>query len=326
MWPFGSKSSGTDRDDDRDAQRGSTAVTSADSADSATAATSAASGAPASGPDAATAPAGTSDTAGSAGSAGSAGTADAAGASYDPVNGSYGPFDGDRVDYREFDFSDFAKGGLDLGSMMVPVPHQGEVQVEMGPQGPQMIHIVTPVGRVTPVAFAAPRSGGLWEESLESLEEGMVNDGLATSRGTNLWGEEIIGTAGNGRMRVIGVDGPRWMLRVTLAGPAETADELASLAYDLISRTFVNRGDAPVPAGSPLPVTIPAAMAEELKRAVEQQNQQAQQAQAQQNQAQQNQAQQPAAPAGPVDHDADGPARPARRNSGTADGRMGDAG
>jgi hypothetical protein len=317
MWPFGSKSSGTDRDDDRDAQRGSASTASAASAAPADSAGAADSAAP------------TSSRV-SGGEGAPAGPADSAAASYDPVNGGYGPFDGDRVDYREFDFSDFAKGGLDLGSMMVPVPHQGEVQVEMGPQGPQMIHIVTPVGRVTPVAFAAPRSGGLWEESLESLEEGMVNDGLATSRGTNPWGEEIIGTAGNGRMRVIGVDGPRWMLRVTLAGPAETADELASLAYDLISRTFVNRGDAPVPAGSPLPVTIPAAMAEELKRAVEQQNQQAQQAQAQQSQAaqaaQQAPAQQPAAPAGPVDHDADGPARPARRTSGTADGRMGDAG
>jgi hypothetical protein len=314
MWPFGSKSSGTDRDDDRDAQRGSVSAASAASAGSVGSADSAA----------------PTSSRVDGGEGTPAAPADSAAASYDPVNGGYGPFDGDRVDYREFDFSDFAKGGLDLGSMMVPVPHQGEVQVEMGPQGPQMIHIVTPVGRVTPVAFAAPRSGGLWEESLESLEEGMVNDGLATSRGTNPWGEEIIGTAGNGRMRVIGVDGPRWMLRVTLAGPAETADELASLAYDLISRTFVNRGDAPVPAGSPLPVTIPAAMAEELKRAVEQQNQQAQQAQAQQSQAaqaaQQAPAQQPAAPAAPVDHDADGPARPARRISGTADGRMGDAG
>lgn len=41
---------------------------------------------------------------------------------YDPVNGEYGPFDGDSVSYTDFDFSDFAKGGLDLGSIMVPVP------------------------------------------------------------------------------------------------------------------------------------------------------------------------------------------------------------
>lgn len=291
MWPFGSKSSGSGRNDDRDRPRDS------DPAAGSAGATEARGDA-----EAASAPAGES--------AAESGATRAADTSYDPVNGSFGPFDGDRVNYRDFDFSDFAKGGLDLGSMMVPVPHQGEVQVEMGPQGPQMIHIVTPVGRLTPVAFAAPRSGGLWEETLTSLEEGMVKDGLTATRGTNLWGEEVIGTAGNGQMRVIGVDGPRWMLRVTLAGPAESADKLATLAYDVISRTFVNRGDSPVPAGQPLPVTIPAAMAEELKKAVEQQNQAG-----------------TTPPAdGPADHGADGPVRPARRTSGTADGRMGDAG
>jgi hypothetical protein len=79
-----------------------------------------------------------------------------AASSYDPVNGSFGPFDGDSVDYKDFDFSDFAKGGLDLGSMLIPVPHKGEVQVEMGKEGPRQIHILTPFGRITPAAFAAP--------------------------------------------------------------------------------------------------------------------------------------------------------------------------
>jgi hypothetical protein len=301
MWPFGSKSSGRERHgaEDGDRSREASRGQSRDETD-------------------APSRAGEQDQDRSRPASGAADGQ--TGSTYDPVDGSFGPFDGDQVNYRDFDFSDFAKGGLDLGSMMVPVPHQGEVQVEMGPQGPQMIHIVTPVGRLTPVAFAAPRSGGMWEESLTSLEEGMVKDGLAASRGTNLWGEEIIGTAGNGQMRVIGVDGPRWMLRVTLAGPADTADELAALAYDVISRTFVNRGDSPVPAGQPLPVTIPAAMAEELKKAVEQQNQQAQQ---------QNQQQAQTADGGASDAAAGAsaePERPARRTTGTADGRMGDAG
>lgn len=92
---------------------------------------------------------------------------------YDPINGDFGPFDGDQVDYRNFDFSDFAKGGLDLGSMMVPVPLEGDVQVDVGPEGPQMIHIGTQFGRVTPVAFAAPKNGDLWEESVTEIVKGM---------------------------------------------------------------------------------------------------------------------------------------------------------
>lgn len=188
---------------------------------------------------------------------------------YDPVGGSFGPFDGDSVDYREFDFSDFAKGGLDLGSMLVPVPHTAEVQVEMGADGPRQIHILTPHGRITPAAFAAPRSGGQWEADIDEFAEGMTRDGLVVTRRRNDWGEELVGTVGEGVVRVIGVDGPRWMLRMTLAGPAASSDELAELSYEVISRTFVNRGSEPAPAGSALPVRIPTAMAEELRRAVQ---------------------------------------------------------
>ena len=191
-------------------------------------------------------------------------------ASYDPVNGDFGPFDGDSVDYTTFDYSDFAKSGLDLGSVRVPVPHDGEVQVEMGPKGPQMIHILTPFGRLTPVALAAPRTGRQWEENISEVTAGMNGDGLQVEWGRNLWGTEIIGTMKAGTMRVIGVDGPRWMLRMTLAGPADKADQLAELAYEVISRTFVYRGTEPHPVGQALPVTIPAAMAAELRKVVEQ--------------------------------------------------------
>ncbi|MGN0094650.1 MAG: DUF3710 domain-containing protein [Corynebacterium sp.] len=189
---------------------------------------------------------------------------------YDPVNGDFGPFDGDKVDYSTFDYSDFAKSGLDLGSLRVPVPHNGEVQVEMGPKGPQMIHILTPFGRLTPVALAAPRSGRQWEENIPEITKGMSADGLEVRQGQSLWGTELVGTMKAGTMRVVGVDGPRWMLRMTLAGPADKADQLAELAYEVISRTFVYRGDDPLPAGQALPVTIPAAMAEELRKVVEQ--------------------------------------------------------
>lgn len=191
--------------------------------------------------------------------------------SFDPVEGSFGPFDGDAVNYRDFDFSDFAKGGLDLGSMMIPVPHVAEVQVEMGPDGPRQIHILTPHGRITPAAFAAPRSGGQWAGDIDEFAEGMENDGLQVMRRGNDWGQELVGTVGDGVVRVIGVDAPRWMLRMTLAGPAASTEALAELAYEMISRTFVNRGEEPAPAGRALPVQIPRSMAEELQRAMAQQ-------------------------------------------------------
>lgn len=190
---------------------------------------------------------------------------------YDPIHGDFGPFDGDAVDYRDFDFSDFAKGGLDLGSMLIPVPHEGEVQVEMGPEGPQMIHILTPHGRITPVAFAAPRKTNLWEQASQDILTGMENDGLTASVENGPWGEELLATAGEGAMRVIGVSGDRWMLRLTLAGPASSTAELATVAREIAARTFVRRGSDPMVAGDALPVRIPQAMAEELQRHIAEQ-------------------------------------------------------
>lgn len=195
-----------------------------------------------------------------------AGAGDHTAGQYDPVNGDFGPFDGDSVDYRNFDFSDFAKGGLDLGSMMVPVPHEGDVQVDVGPEGPQMIHIGTQYGRVTPVAFAAPKNGDLWDESVAEIVKGMSGDGLEATVTQGPWGPEVFAEAGDGVLRIMGVTGLRWMLRFTLAGPKEYGDQLAHLAHEMMARTFVMRGQDPIPAGNPLPVHMPQAMAEELQK------------------------------------------------------------
>lgn len=214
-----------------------------------------------------------------------------ASAAQQPAQGSeerdFGPFDGDTVDYRQYNFSDFAKGGLDLGSMMIPVPHEAEVQVEMGDDGPQMLHIVTPFGRVTPVAFAAPTTGELWETTVPQLISGMAEDGLEATTEPGPWGEEIVAHNGNGTLRVIGATGPRWMLRMTLAGPKEAAGDLAAMGREIVARTFVLRGTDPIPAGDPLPVQLPKPMVDELVRHLQAQQQQQQQQAAggQQNQA-----------------------------------------
>lgn len=180
-----------------------------------------------------------------------------------------GPFDGDTVDIAEFDFSDFCDGMLDLGSIRIPMPRPSEVQVEMGPEGPRMVHIVTKVGRVTPVAFASTRSGGLWEESTKDILAGMQRDGLDAKVVEGPWGPEIVGTTEHATIRMVGVEGDRWTLRVTLAAPNESADELAALGREMIARTFVYRGDGPMMAGNVLPVVMPAPLVEQVQQAMQ---------------------------------------------------------
>lgn len=282
IWPFGKK----DKDKHEDAAARDTGAPGAEGAGNGNAAGGAGIGAEGAG-------AAVTDTAADAAAAQDAaagGTAGTDGAAADPGagedvqvsgTGETGPFDGDSVNIEDFDFSDFASGVLNLGSLRLPLPKGSQVQVEMGEQGPRMLHVVTRHGRITPVAFAAPRSGGQWRTTVTEIVAKMKDDGLAPEIVDGPWGREIVAPNENGQLRLIGVDGPRWMLRFTLAAPTGHEQELADEARDLFARTFVYRGQDPVLAGNSLPVALPAQLVEQLQPAMKQraaqQNQQNQQ-------------------------------------------------
>lgn len=221
------------------------------------------------------------------------------GLAHDAIGGESGPFDGDSVDINDFDFSEFGPAILNLGSLRLPLPKNSQVQVEMGEQGPKMLHIVTAHGRITPVAFAAPSSGGQWDRSVDEIVEGMSGQGMPTSVENGPWGREVVGTGTNGVIRILGVDGPRWMLRMTLAAPQGKESDLAVLGREIAARTFVYRGDDPILAGNSLPVVLPAQLADQVQQAVQQRAQQMQQAQGGQAQGAQAPAQNPQQPAQP---------------------------
>ncbi|WP_296107254.1 DUF3710 domain-containing protein [uncultured Corynebacterium sp.] len=197
---------------------------------------------------------------------------------FDALEGESGPFDSRREDLDRFDFSDFAKGDIDLGSLLVPIPHESEIQVEVSQEGPRAVHVASPYGRVTPVAFAAPRSGGLWEEQLNEVEQQITNDGLESHRESGPWGIEITGVGPHGMMHMVGVNGPGWMLRLTAVGPEESHDQLVALTRGIAARTIVKRGDGPMPAGETLPVALPQDMVQELQKAMAQRAAEAQRA------------------------------------------------
>ena len=158
---------------------------------------------------------------------------------------------------------------LNLGSMRIPMPKESQVQVEMGEEGPKMVHIVTRHGRFTPVAFAAPRTGGMWEQSSEEIIEGMRSEGMPVTVEQGPWGREIVGTGNNGVIRILGIEGPRWLYRATLAAPTGHEDDLAELGRQIIARSFVYRGEDPILAGNSLPVVLPQQLAAQVQEAVQ---------------------------------------------------------
>jgi hypothetical protein len=174
-----------------------------------------------------------------------------------------GPFDIDDFDDPEV----AAQGRLDLGSVLVPMPAAGQVQVELNEAGvPSAVWVVTPNGRFTIAAYAAPKSAGLWREVAGELADSLRKDGASVSIQDGPWGREVVGTA-TGMVRFIGVDGYRWMIRCVVNGVAESLDALTAEAREALRDTVVRRGDTPMPVRTPLAVQLPEPMAAQLRAA-----------------------------------------------------------
>lgn len=206
-----------------------------------------------------------------------------------------GPFDIDDFD----DPSVAAVARLDLGSVLIPMPDGGQVQVELNNAGaPSAIWVVTPHGRFTIAAYAAPKSAGLWREVASELADSLRKDTGKVSIEDGPWGREVVGVGAEnaGVVRFIGVDGYRWMIRCVVSGPHDRIDALVEQARDALADTVVRRGDTPMPVRNPLPIQLPEPMAAQLRAATEQAAaQQAQAAGQPQPQPPQPQQQQPTA-------------------------------
>jgi len=174
-----------------------------------------------------------------------------------------GPFDIEDFD----DPADAEVARLDLGSVLIPMPEGGQLQVELTATGvPNAIWVVTPNGRFTIAAYAAPKTGGLWREVAAELAESLGNDAAEVVNEDGPWGQEVVGVAGS-VVRFIGVDGYRWMIRCVVNGSHETIEALDQEARTALADTVVRRGETPLPVRTPLPVQLPEALVEQLREA-----------------------------------------------------------
>jgi hypothetical protein len=174
-----------------------------------------------------------------------------------------GPFDIEDFDDPEV----AALARLDLGSVLLPMPEAGQVQVELTETGvPSAVWVVTPNGRFTVAAYAAPKSAGLWRDVATELADSLRKDAAKVTIEDGPWGREVAA----GTVRFIGVDGYRWMLRCVVNGAPETIGALTEEARGALADTVVRRGDTPLPVRTPLPVQLPDPMAAQLRAAAEQ--------------------------------------------------------
>ncbi|WP_131769956.1 DUF3710 domain-containing protein [Candidatus Protofrankia californiensis] len=169
-----------------------------------------------------------------------------------------GPYDADRAP------ADHVRR-LDLGSLRVPVVDGVQVQFQIDQASGQLLTVTLTDGQsgMELSVFAAPKSIGLWDEVRVEIVDSLRAAAGAAEETGGPHGSELrlqlpTGTPGEfmpGRM--VGIDGPRWFLRVVFTGYAALDPAAAPLLAEALRRLVVVRGDHAMPLRDPLPLKLP---------------------------------------------------------------------
>ena len=178
------------------------------------------------------------------------------------VDRSGGPFDVNEVEGRD--------GRVDLGSLWMRGVPGMELRLEVD-QASQAVNAATAVladSALQLQAFAAPRSGGLWDEIRAEIASAVEKQGGTVEEHDGELGTELrtrMPSAGpDGRTvfapaTFLGVDGPRWFLRGVLSGRAAIDEAAATPLVEVFRAAVVVRGVEPMAPRELLPLALPRA-------------------------------------------------------------------
>ena len=176
----------------------------------------------------------------------------------------------DRASQGPFDNSEAnpVRPYIDLGGIKI-LPREGlNLRLEVEEQSKRIVAVGLDYAesslQVQP--FAAPRSGGLWDETRVQLRDQVRTQGGRVEEREGPLGKELLAevpaAASEGSelrlARFIGIDGPRWFLRGVIGGAAASDLEAAAKVEDLFRSIVVVRGGAPMPPRDLIPLKMPA--------------------------------------------------------------------
>ncbi len=165
---------------------------------------------------------------------------------------------------------------VDLGSLLIEpaTGHELRLQVDEASGNVQSVVLASKDGAIEIRAFAAPRNGDLWSEVRPQIAADMAQKGGTATERDGRFGPELVcqmqvqrqegGGTTTQPSRIVGINGPRWLLRATLFGRPAAEPDAAGEWEDAITRIAVRRGDQAMRVGEPLPVTMP----DDARRAV----------------------------------------------------------
>lgn len=175
-----------------------------------------------------------------------------------------GPFDSTEVDPAELE----AEERIDLGALVVT----GLPGMELGLQVDEQSGVVQAVllmldeSALELRAFAAPKTSGIWDEVRQEIMDEAAKMGGTATETEGPFGTELVlvvpvedpeGQVFSQTSRVIGVDGPRWLLRATVLGRAAVEPDAAEPMEATLRNVVVVRGTEPMAVRESLPLRLP---------------------------------------------------------------------
>ncbi len=164
---------------------------------------------------------------------------------------------------------------IDAGVLWLPQVEGAQIQFSIDKNRTVVLGMVYLKDRtaIQLQVFAAPKSGGLWEDIRADLISSVASQGGKFSEADGEFGHEVHakmpvpGGQQVAPVRYIGIDGPRWLLRVTVSGKAANDETLSNqYLHEILDDLVVVRGQEPHPPRELLPLSLPKVKAETPSR------------------------------------------------------------
>lgn len=176
-----------------------------------------------------------------------------------------GPFD--RSEVKDLD------DRLDFGALALRPQAGMELRLDVDEEAGSITGITAVLGESAcqVQVFAAPKSGGIWDDIRDEIADGLITGGGSATEELGPLGIELavrIPARGNdGRTtysaaRFAGVDGPRWFLRAVFSGAAAVDETAAGALLQFVRDTVVLRGSEARAPRELLELKVPDAVAE----------------------------------------------------------------
>lgn len=148
---------------------------------------------------------------------------------------------------------------LDIGALMLPFLKGSELRLKANSQTGDVLGATITYGSssLELEPFAAPKSLGLWDE----VRADLLKANPSCKEVDGVFGKELtlpVKVKGKNLLtRVVGVDGPRWMLRGIFSGPAAKGGKEKDVLDGYLADLVVVRGDEPLAPRDLVPMHAP---------------------------------------------------------------------